>query len=500
MSSPLVLIYNLPIDKLTITTGTGNYGQITNVDWGDGTIDTKKTHTYALSGTYTVKVEGTGITHLEIPRASKPFLIGCTSFGTIGLKDLTAAFDGCIALVTAPETLPPGVTVTMSMFKGATAFDGDINGWDVSSVTNMSYMFLNATSFNKPLNNWNVSNTLNMVGLFSGATAFNQPLNNWDMSNVSDMSFTFYNAQSFNQDICTWAHSNLTVTQSMFKGASAFNQHLNDWNVSNVRNMNSMFAGATSFNQDLSNWNVSNVTYMANMFSGATVFDQDISVWDVSRTTTVSGMFYNATSFNNGGNPLTWNSRTSKIITFNNMFNGATAFKQSILDWNFDAAQDLSNMYLGSNYDALLNDIVADTFLLYPVRMYNFGSVYTQAGLDSRNALVAKGWVFQGDMFIASLPSANTPFPVTLNGSLNAVSVTIANSPVKKFVYLGDSYGIYYLNNLISDIVVARDDDETGFYTLLIENVNIPSSGDQTIVFRNITKNADVQTYKVTVS
>jgi hypothetical protein len=182
------------------------------------------------------------------------------------------------------------------------------------------------------------------------------------------------------------------------------------------------------------------------------------------------------------------------------MFNGATAFKQSILDWNFDSAQDLSNMYLGSNYDALLNDIVADTFLLYPVRMYNFGSVYTQAGLDSRNALVAKGWVFQGDMFIASPPSANTPFPVTLNGSLNAVSVTIANSPVKKFVYLGDSYGIYYLNNLISDIVVARDDDETGFYTLLIENVNIPSSGVQTIVFRNITKNADVQTYKVTVS
>ena len=34
---------------------------------------------------------------------------------------------------------------------------GEINNWDVSKVTRMSYMFEDAESFNQPLNKWDVS-------------------------------------------------------------------------------------------------------------------------------------------------------------------------------------------------------------------------------------------------------------------------------------------------------------------------------------------------------
>ena len=53
---------------------------------------------------------------------------------------------------------------------------GEINNWDVSSVTNMEEVFEDATSFNQPLNNWNVSNVEDMRTMFEQATSFDQPL------------------------------------------------------------------------------------------------------------------------------------------------------------------------------------------------------------------------------------------------------------------------------------------------------------------------------------
>jgi len=45
----------------------------------------------------------------------------------------------------------------MGMFMQATSFNGNINSWNVSSVTDMNYMFLGATSFNGNICDWNVT-------------------------------------------------------------------------------------------------------------------------------------------------------------------------------------------------------------------------------------------------------------------------------------------------------------------------------------------------------
>ena len=60
------------------------------------------------------------------------------------------------------------------MFATATAFNGNLVNWDVSSVTDMNAMFYGATAFNGNLFSWNVSLVIDMSEMFSGASAFNQ--------------------------------------------------------------------------------------------------------------------------------------------------------------------------------------------------------------------------------------------------------------------------------------------------------------------------------------
>ena len=108
--------------------------------------------------------------------------------------------------------------------------------------------------------------------MFNGATAFNGNITSWNVSSVTDMDDMFKNAQSFNQNISSWNVRNVTNMHSMFEGAESFNQDISGWDVSSVTNMSNMFKGGELgmvFNQSLASWNISNVTNMTDMFNGA---------------------------------------------------------------------------------------------------------------------------------------------------------------------------------------------------------------------------------------
>ena len=321
------------------------------ITWGDNQnstgVSATTTHTYASPGTYTVAVTG-GLERFFLNGGpSSTSLASIDQWGNSSWTSMSGAFDGASSMVYRATDTPNLSSVTdMSwMFRGASSFNGNLSGWDVSPVIDMSGMFDGASSFNKPLNDWNTRSVTDMDNMFRGASSFNQDLPSWDVSDVTHMNYMFASS-SFDGDISGWDVSSVTTMSQMFAG-TPFNQPLNDWNTRSVTTMSNMFWGATSFDQDISGWDVSEVTDMSAMFRSATSFDQDISGWDVSSVTSMNTMFSGARSFDQDISG--WD--VSSVTDMSQMFHRASAFEQNLGPWyitpgtaDFDASSDSLNV------------------------------------------------------------------------------------------------------------------------------------------------------------
>ncbi|MCP3926440.1 MAG: BspA family leucine-rich repeat surface protein [Desulfobacterales bacterium] len=320
------------------------------VYWGDGTSNTitahddpNLIHTYSKQGTYTVKIDGTieGFGFKEKNADNNEDykkLIDIINWGNVKLhnKGYQLTMIDLIEFSAYDSPNLENITNLSNMFFFAFNFNGDLNSWDVSNVTNMSGMF-SSSSFNQDISGWDVSNVTDMSEMFSYSD-FNQNINGWNVIKVTNMSQMFASSE-FNMDISDWIVSSVTDMSGMFSG-SDFNQNINGWDVSKVTDMSEMFYGNRSFNQNLNGWIVSSVTNMSKIFLVADSFNQNISDWDVSKVTNMSQMFSH-TSFNQyiGG----WD--VSSVKDMSNMFTYNTEFNQYIGDWTVGSVTNMFNMF-----------------------------------------------------------------------------------------------------------------------------------------------------------
>lgn len=307
-----------------------------NVDWGDGTNsnDQLGDATHTYSDAGTYVVAITGV-------------FPAIYFNDSGSKDKIKTIEqwGNIAWESMQHAFFGCINLTYS----AT----DVP--DLSKVTTMRSMFASATLFDGAIGNWDLSNVNILEEMFFAAETFNQDINGWNVSNVSQMGRMFQNATAFNQNLGNWDVSSVTNMRFMFFGASSFNKDISSWDLSSLVVMDYMFFGASSFNQDISSWDVSSVPRMESVFKNATSFDQNLGNWDISSLNSTGGFDPTLRDF------------------FENAGLSTANYDATLKGWS-ELSTVPSDIILGAN-----------------------SLKYCDDGEVARAALIAKGWIFEGD-------------------------------------------------------------------------------------------------------
>jgi surface protein len=360
-------------------------------------------------------------------------LIDVTQWGSVAWTGMQYAFQGCSNLQISASDVPnlSNVINMRAMFYDCSVLNSpaNINTWNTTNVTNMSYMFTGATAFNQPIGDWNTANVINMNAMFSGASVFNRPIGSWNTIKVTNMSFMFQNALSFNQPIGNWNTPNVTNMGYMFYNTTAFNQPIGNWNTTNVTNMSWMFNTASVFNQPVGNWNTPNVTDMSYMFTGATSFNQPIVNWNTAKVTSMSNMFSWTSAFNQ---PIgAWN--TANVTDMSWMFANASVFNQPIGTWNTANVTDMSYM-LG--YAPSFNQNLGTWNLKTGV---NLSYILDNNGMDcSHYSSSLKGWATN-----PSAPNGLSLGAANLAYGINAVTDRTTLTTTKGWTIAGDIAGAY---------------------------------------------------------
>ena len=383
------------------------------IDWGDGTSNrdtitaydqAEVTHTYDSTGVYEIRIIG-GITGWRFNSVGDDDKITeISKWGPLTFNTQQTAFYGCSNLVLNATDSPTFTQNTnMQRFLSSCALLGDsgnMNSWDLSSITAITQLFENCTSFNQPVGNWDVSNVTDMRIVFQ-STAFNQDLSNWDTSSVNNMGSMFA-FSDFNQPINDWDVSKVTSMSSMFRGCP-FNQPLSGWDVSSVTTMHNMFNYNAPFDQDIGSWNVTGVVGTPGANDGfrgtfSTRFNNggspSISGWDVSNCRNMVAMFQGNSYFNQ---PIGyWD--TSSLESMYNMFDNADAFDQDLSNWNVSNVTSATNFMVNANglsttnYDRTLSGWSSQS-VQNGVNIHFGSSNYSTAtGAAYRATLVSKGW------------------------------------------------------------------------------------------------------------
>ncbi|MEP1890563.1 MAG: BspA family leucine-rich repeat surface protein, partial [Cyclobacteriaceae bacterium] len=176
---------------------------------------------------YTVEISGNfsgmvSTTSPAVPEGTEDKLRSIDQWGDIEWTTMANAFRGYTNLTVNATDAPDlsDVTTIQGMFQQSGINSVNLNNWDVSTITNMSWTFAYCPNFNGDVSEWDVSNVTAMDNMFRSLGYYEDPfsgdLSGWDVGNVASMgsmlSYTAISQEDVDAMLLAW--SELTTLQS----------------------------------------------------------------------------------------------------------------------------------------------------------------------------------------------------------------------------------------------------------------------------------------------
>jgi len=476
--------------------------------WGDGSGNTFSSgpvsHTYDISGLYTIFITGSVTAFGSLSWSGVEHLVSVVSW-IPSITNLKYAFMDTTSL-TSVATPPSGVTDMAYMFATST-FNGNVSGWNVSSVKDMDSMFRNSSFTGQGLDTWDTSVCTNMINMFRNARIYtngnsNIDLTSWNVSNVADAPDFFsigglnttlsdpyspfcYMELLFNTGVFAttlplqWIGTikvdfgdgiqlpytteipginSSTTNVKIYGKITGFSTPFSPWDSEQRLTAVSSWGAYTLTNltrafYDCTNLLIvpdlpANVTNTSYMFNNCPI-DIDFSDWNTSNVTDMTEMFAFSGTTSGGFSGIgieSWN--TSKVKSMAGMFEDAGFFTPlSLSDWDVSGVTDMSRMF------------------------YQAG-LYEANGIDEWNTKSVKR---VDNMFYRTISSYNSGNFITDLSDWNVSNVTSNTnffSPANTDTTLLDSFSPYYIAPPTSVIATPYDASATVIWTAPTDTYN----------------------------
>ncbi len=303
------------------------------------------------------------------------------------------------------------VTNMSSMFYGSGVTNLDLRGWNVDKVTNFSYMFYNDTALSTlNLSNWGGNRTatsVNMNFMFGYTRTTTLNLTNFKTTNVTNMSYMFFGTGLTELDLSDWDVTKVTNFNYMLSTCSSLTTlNLSGWGVNRTAtnvSMSHMISNAsvlTNAGLNLTNFKTTNVTDISYIFQRTKLTELDLSSWDVAKVTNFEYMFNSATELETL-NLSGWGEyRTATDVTMRGMFYGMSALTSLNLT-NF-TTNNVTNM----SYMFRLNGLTSLDLSGWDVtKVTTFASMFQETALKTLNL---SGWNTQSAALVDNMFTSNT--------------------------------------------------------------------------------------------
>jgi len=337
-----------------VGTVTNNY----DVDWGDGSEDTgvttsDKTHTYASTGTYEVKITGQfcGLKMTRGSTADKNKLTEFSNWGTTEINGVRNMFAQCNNMTYTATDAPDLTNLTATngtelrqMFQLCKSIVSlDLSSWDISNCSGSASMMFQDNILLESLNltGWDTSNitsfntTFTRCGNPTTGCVFTLPSLN--LSSCTDLYGAFNDAKIDTINVSNWVlNASGFSMQNMFYGADAksggtWTLDLSTWtNTSGATKWQNLFRSCRDLTHiNFTNFDTSNVTTMYLAFYDCPKLTHitGLSGWDASSLTgtAVQLLFYNCAvlDFNQGATTnfgANWGPNLGNCTNFSGFF------------------------------------------------------------------------------------------------------------------------------------------------------------------------------------